>query len=140
MKATDLRVGNLVNTNRAHGRGEKQIKAVEINLHYLAQIENNCNYIEPILLTEEWLLKFEFTEEIQYYSDTLSYFWLDIHNSLENSEFYIFYNTEIKCIGLHSMENEHNISKYFYNIKYVHQLQNLYFALTNNELTLNKTI
>ena len=138
MEAHELMLGNYVNTNRAHGRGQKQLKKVQINLHYLQQIENNCNYIEPIPLTEEWLLKFGFSEETQYYSDNLSLFWLDIHKSLENSEFYIFFNTETKYIGLHSMENENNISKYLYDIKYIHQLQNLYFALTGTHLILNK--
>ena len=45
MEAHELMLGNYVNTNRAHGRGQKQLKKVQINLHYLQQIENNCNYI-----------------------------------------------------------------------------------------------
>ena len=100
------------------------------------KIDSKSFHFKPIPLTEEWLLKFGFTEEKQYYSSILSFFWLDAHKSLENSEFYIFFDTEVKSIGLHSMENENNISKYFYNIKFVHQLQNLYFALTGTHLKL----
>ena len=66
--------------------------------------------LKPIPLTEEWLLKFGFRE----------------------SNKYLFkYKLGLKKRG----------DNYFYDnisIKHVHQLQNLYFALTGEELTLKQ--
>ena len=69
---------------------------------------------EPIPLTEEWLVKFGF-EKLEGWDD-MYYF------QIGNFQVY-----------------EYNVSGYDYdgfNIKHVHQLQNLYFALTNEELTI----
>ena len=66
-------------------------------------------WCKPIPITEEWLLKFGFEG------------WdLDIYtmNLITNNFCILFDELEI-------------VAK---NIKYVHQLQNLYFALTNEEL------
>ena len=116
MKANELRIGNLVNTNRAHGKGEKQINIVKINLHYLGQLKNNCKYIEPIPLNEEWLLKFGFKEVI-------ANSW---YSKLAKNK-----NTiNISLSGLVAINEEKPIRA----IEHVHQLQNLYFALTNEEL------
>ena len=110
MEAHELILGNYVNTNRAHGRGQKQLKKVQINLHYLQQIENNCNYIEPIPLTEEWLLRFGLNRQIsvfEIFGDNKRGFHIDLGGE------WLF-------------------------LKHVHQLQNLYFALTGTHLILNK--
>ena len=68
---------------------------------------------KPIPLTEEWLVKFGF------YKDKLEvglYHFNDLEIFLPN---YFTWKTQ-----------------FIDNIKYVHQLQNLYFALTNEELIL----
>ena len=44
------------------------------------KIDSKSFHFKPIPLTEEWLLKFGFTEEKQYYSSILSFFWLDAHS------------------------------------------------------------
>ena len=76
----------------------------------------SLNEVKPIELTEEWLIKFGFKKmnykllnKIVFYSET----W-DIEFS--DNEFYM------PDIGIV--------------VKYVHQLQNLYFALTNEELSI----
>ena len=107
--------GNLVYTNRAHGKGEKQKKTVEINLHYLRQIEDNCNYIEPIPLTEEWLLKFGF--EMYEFDHKANQFRFKERLIVYIDGFLYDHGTSVK-------------------LQYVHQLQNLSFALTNEELTI----
>lgn len=123
MNAHELMLGNYVNTNRAHGRGQKQLKKVQINLHYLQQIENNCNYIEPIPLTEEWLLKFNGK-------------FKDISHRTE-----CFFNS--CCFEIYLDKNEITLIytggegvELSNPIRYLHQLQNLYFALTGTHLTL----
>lgn len=123
MEAKELRIGNLVYTNRAHGKGEKQKKTVEVNLHYLRQIEDNCNYIKPIPLTEEWLLKFGFNKEPD--------------KSFTKRDIAIFLDKRFSS-NLFMQENQGDFTWFSYEckIEYVHQVQNLYFALTGEELIL----
>jgi hypothetical protein len=72
----------------------------------------------PISLTEEWLLKFGFSEfggcNEKDFTDGIYNVFI---NSLGEINFYFF------------RENE-----WFQKIDYVHELQNLYFALTKTEL------
>ena len=76
----------------------------------------------PIPLTEEWLLKFGFgkSEEHEYGCNTheIFGFYYDYHFN----KFYLDTPNEQVCIPF---------------IKYVHQLQNLYFSLCGKELEIN---
>lgn len=98
--------------------------------------EDHCSFVgfsslelyenlEPIPLTEEWLLKFGF-EEFEYH----------IKNNLiwyKKWPLPIFY-------GSNGFEKYliHDLGGRFVVLKYVHQLQNLYFALTGEELKLKQ--
>ena len=80
---------------------------------------------EPILLTEEWLLKFGFIK-----AKFSSEYWS--HYSLING-----WNVALS----HHTEESSGVNKdlvywgdNYVELKYVHQLQNLYFALTGEEL------
>ena len=121
MEANELRIGNYVNINRAHGRGENQIKVKEINLHYLNQVQRNEKYIEPVLLTEEWLVKFGFVK--------LDYHRFKIKPS-HYFDYYYTYSVKDNCFRMYVEDGIMCLST----IEYVHQLQNLYFALTGFEL------
>ena len=79
----------------------------------------------PILLTEEWLLKFDFLRHHLDYSNGVIY----IKNVPENNEFEwgVFPNELGSGIQI----------KNRIKLNYVHQLQNLHFALTGEELTFN---
>ena len=81
------------------------------DLRCLEQYEDNSEY-KPIPLTEEWLLKFGF-------------------DSMFSGAGYHKNGVEIG--------NNHNgfyILATSYQIEFIHQLQNLYFALTGEELTI----
>lgn len=84
----------------------------------------NCSLgdssVEPVKLTEEWLLKFGFHKgnQFPYIDGATGWFCLD-----ENSGYY--------KLALPS----DNIGNQF---QFVHQLQNLYFGLTGEELKLNQ--
>lgn len=132
MKANELRIGNLVDL------GNRIAKVIEIN--HLAcvviDLEETQDTIEdyertkPIHLTEEWLLKFGF--EIGRESSIMKH-WKIGFNSLTHD--WLFDIVWIKDVY------GNNEQKPFYRngrheIKYVNQLQNLYFALTGEELTL----
>lgn len=125
MKITELRIGNLV-TVGGFGIG----KIMGINLEHPAN--GNClvfkftdgtyatvdfENAKQIPLTEEWLLKFGFEKDNK---------WI-FHIKLMKG--YINING-VFCLFEYK-ENHQNII-------YVHQLQNLYFALTGNELELKK--
>ncbi len=84
-------------------------------IKYGHEIDYVAVYCEPIPLTREWILNFGFQEK---YSEKRIYF--RIKGML----------IEVK-----------NGSKFYYNnihLKHVHQLQNLYFALTNEELKISE--
>lgn len=134
MKASELRIGNLVLLKCNNQRDEiaKLLSIDEIDGCYYNNASNkkyinnkytqknngwcSFNIINPIPLTKEWLVKFGFGETDKcYYIDKLY---------LKKIDF--------QPIG----EEETDII--FYKLEYVHQLQTLYFALTNEELTLIK--
>lgn len=126
MKANELRVGNLVsyheNISVVHGITDPDY-GNGIHIHY----EHTCigcdeKLIEPIPLTEELLLKFGFEE------------YGDIHDNFMYKD-WIWYSLHAKCIDIRKGELQ-PWTLIPLSIKYVHQLQNLYFALTGDELTI----
>jgi len=110
MKANELRIWNWVN-DPIHNKCN-----IELNKYtFSAFILDWRNDLKPIPLTEEWLLKFGFRTEES------SCFELD-NIQINTSRELMWINTKCK-----------------YNIEigmpdYIHQLQNLYFSLTNTEL------
>jgi hypothetical protein len=121
MKATELRIGNLVQLG-AHYREIKSFTRTDINpietTIYLGLTEKLKNYpvdfneIEPIPLTEEWLLKFGFVKD-------------KTDNTYYKGDFEILLPVYFKWKG--------SIIK---PKKYVHKLQNLYYELENEELSI----
>lgn len=92
-----------------YGEGAFSFQALE------GKIPDAHIFEEPIPLTEEWLLRFGFEKDRSGYR-------LDDINSLSFSENYIVCWHD-KVLGIKQIE-------------YVHQLQNLYFTLTGEELTI----
>jgi len=129
MKASELRIGNWINFNNKIGG---QVHGVDINGNYQItplffrgereDFEIN-NYYRPIPLNEEWLLKFGFEKRSHLYSVDI-----DRYNKINyNSDQKIFFSGQLGFSIQHD-------------IQYVHQLQNLYKALTNEELKLNEKL
>jgi hypothetical protein len=107
IKAEELRIGNFFYPD-VDGDAYAKITAKDILELYSDPIDD---YYKALLLTEEWLIKFGFEKT------PLHYFKKDgIILSVEDFYYECF-------LGSNSVI-----------IKYVHQLQNLYFALTNQEL------
>lgn len=78
----------------------------------------------PIALTEEWLLNLGFLAD-----------WSKIYTmKIEENTFELRFDKTSKSISLDVSVNYEDTSLEFKHIKYVHQLQNLYFALTGSEL------
>jgi hypothetical protein len=94
----------------------------------------NFDYIKPIPLTEEWLLKFGFKEVKRYTHDfdEIIYGKSIIVGNENHSEMLIISMPFKACfIGDYLSDEEYTLN---IDINNVHQLQNIYFALTNQEL------
>jgi len=122
MKAEHLRIGNWVEIKDQEVKTYAQIEGIG-NLQHVAGQLWSIEELEPIPLTEEWLTRFGF--EFNGYCS----FWKsdieltkdvgDIHYSVFNVYGYSLHRDGI--------------------IQYVHQLQNLYHALTGEELQTDET-
>ena len=117
MKASELRIGNFIEF-RHYTMGWSQPTVCEAWM--IADCLKHPESYRDILITEEWLLKFGFEYKIEPHYKT----WKFIND--------VFYSYNYKGDFRWFSKVLPNIDK----VKYVHQLQNLYFALTGEELTL----
>lgn len=125
MKANELRLGNYVDL------GSRIAKIIEIS-HLscvVVDLEETQDTIEsyertkPIPLTEEWLLKFGFTFRSEIVTGVRFYDFGSFQVKSWNDGSYVLFRKDI-CL--------------FSDLTYVHQLQNLYFALCGEELILKE--
>jgi len=126
MNAQELRIGNWHYHNPNPG--------VPCKINHCSDLDKmRLLYCDPIPLTEDWLLKFGFEKETEgkpwYYinHDALWSLYIDIENS--GLEYHLMSEEDIDEITAIDLA---------INIKHVHQLQNLYFALTGEELKINE--
>lgn len=117
IQAKDLRIGNMVDTDEGVKGFTPSMMFGMYNTEVLSVEQFDSRY-RPIPLTEEWLIKFGFvlhggSNKFAHKED----FW-----ELENEENGLgWYCCHLEC-----------------SVKYVHQLQNLYHALTGQELEIKK--
>jgi hypothetical protein len=136
MEAKELRIGNWVKesgiSSRKNTTDPYQCELSDMNYY---------PFLEAIPLTEEWLLKFGFYSGFT----GISEFSMDVNKSkhdLNAIDTFRIYNScdlwhpEILSITDISEPNDFLALNA---VRYVHQLQNLYFALTGEELTINQT-
>lgn len=121
VKINSLSVGNYL---------KKDGVVVKIDARSIFDIWNEKGIIkhgyEPILLTEEWLLKLGFNKEYRY-----GYIGIDVCDT----DFVLTYPEAMdEHLEHFSFEFEVGVQK-FKEIKYVHELQNLFHSLTGTELT-----
>ncbi len=120
MKATDLRIGNYVNylgeVQEVTGIDSEYVYLDTITFDYVEHDE-----IEPIPITEEWLLKLGFEPEEEdsayYFSEECEY--LQVVNYVDG---FVFEKENTELVSLN----------------YIHELQNLYHAITGNELEIKE--
>ena len=125
MKSNELRIGNHVWDDYS---GEMIVSGICLTpetvdlckTFKLPRGRYSINNIQPIPLTEEWLVKFEF------HKAKMPFTFLD--GWAKSSDGYF--------IGLTENERGYRFANPHFDlvIEYVHQLQNLYFALTGEEL------
>ena len=144
MKATELRIGNIVTVDNPKYHPQLKgvlLRVIGIRENVIADKIEHClqlehvakkantyyqtysqftEYINPIPLTEQWLLDFGFKVKRGFYDKgKLSILLANLKDYHPNGRVYY--------VSLAIMESQP---------KYVHQLQNLYFALTQDELIL----
>jgi hypothetical protein len=136
MKASELRIGNyatiengvwptmkgiplIVNGTRCYKDNDFPASTGDVNLNE-GEYNQFDEFIRPVPLTEEWLLKFGFE--------------LQLRGTIKD---YLKFNSDGVSEMLISSINGTEWTTYGvrYKIQYVHQLQNLYYALTGQELT-----
>lgn len=120
----ELRIGNLIASAAMKGIYSAVVVMTADRVN-----GSNQKYYNPIPLTEDWLLEFGFTTD-----------WNDggkpvLRTEWKVKDLTVFYHTrgldkKTACLW-HDIGFETGVK-----IRYVHQLQNLYFALTGRELEL----
>lgn len=123
MRASELRSGNFI---KLFKNGKPHLEWYELDSHDIYKLdESNCEDVEPIPLTEEWLLKFGFEK--------------DVYDN-ERPFYYTFKGFRLNCnLGFLTLHNSNDLADFNpIKIKYVHQLQNMLFALCGEELELKE--
>ena len=138
LKVNELRIGNLVNA-LFYGDEPIRIESIcSLNNEIFNSITGEIPLIsiKPIPLTEVFLLENGFKEKRYEYTIPISDCGLVTLTLIPHDEF----PTDCSvCVSQEDGHNEDEIEKVFLSeIKYVHQLQNLFYALTNTELKLIK--
>ena len=132
MKATELRIGNLIEykiQDELDERKERwelnQVDAFDLqDLTWLESNQEDSDF-RPIKITEEWILKFGF-EDITGV-DYILHIDVDFKLILIPADAFYPQIDKADDVGWSSI----SLNK----IEYIHQLQNLYFTLTGEELT-----
>lgn len=129
MTATEVRIGNYVMYS----------SLIQVNEHKILEMAEHPYRFAPIRLTEEWLERFGFKREdkspTKGHSHYFSKWLMDYKYSFAYAPFredWGFYHSYTDA------SNDEDNDKFDFiscGIKYVHQLQNLYFALSGTELT-----
>jgi len=136
MKATELRIGNWISIPQ-YGNSKNIATIVTPDIITAKHTESlHSGRFEPIPLTKEWLINFGFKEVIC--PDTTGEGYVDeVCYELKTKEVFFSYADDFS-LGISYEKDSTMIVPTIGIIRNVHQIQNLYFALTGEELELNK--
>lgn len=125
MEANELRICNLVYVTSGVTEIASILSISKNRLEYETETRKGeavINCFKPIPLTEEWLINLGFIKKL-WKAKNVNYYELNGFEIILKDTYYKKGATYFKSSLL-----------FEYFPEYVHQLQNLYFALTNNEL------
>lgn len=130
MKGNDLRIGNWVKVNDPIF-GVNTYKVATIRDNGIITLNDNISClvdnIEPIELTEDVLLKIGFEKISDCYVLQNEYICLAYYKDSFKQELVAGVKRKGKCLcHINELKN--------YDIKYLHELQNAYYIVTNEEL------
>ena len=133
MKANELRIWNYVKVNGIYIGEAKRFHRFNDDLSVIFFSEANelgmgeyMTNIEPIPLTEEWLLKLRSRE-------SMPVKYKDIYIMLDR--FLLTYQASYGFWYVYDFSGEEML--YITKVEFVHEWQNVYFALNGEELTIN---
>ncbi len=152
MKAQELKIGNLI-YKKIHKK-DTPLEVVEVlsidGSFDVLDVKNIGGYIteqcplkdfEPIPLTEEWLLKFGFKVKDRKSNLDTDIFYIptfEIDYCLFYADFRLDYGLYVEYTDSPFPEDDEKLYPITFGIKYVHQLQNLLYSLTGEELTIKQ--
>lgn len=122
MEAKNFRIGNFISDTNASDSFFAKVKKLDLSRCYYGQFHSAYTDIKPIKITEDWLNKFGF--ERTPFGRKFNDFYLEASSRV------------VKTDELYGFKYEHVPEEKYINLDYVHQLQNLFFALTGKELEL----
>lgn len=136
ISASELRIGNLVRYKfRPNGAIGSAIQLNDIELGYVE--------VEPFVITEEWLFKLGFKKDNVCFISANDKSDISYEYEIEGLPFYGRFILNLKsgvgyfeyhyCVGEFNCEEA--VTR---EIKHVHDLQNLFHALTGKELTIQQ--
>jgi len=132
MKVTELRIGNIVDLGVVNSIDADSISpnksCIVVEDSVLGCREALLKEIEPIILTKKILLKFGFVIK----NNETGCNSINIFCKKEDDEF----NSEFIVLEQNGLIKI-SVTGFYYRIKTVHQLQNLYHSLTEKELFLS---
>lgn len=120
MKANELRIGNYFNGDVA-----EEITIVKATAKDILDFSDDPldDYYKPIPLTEEWLERFGFKKPFDYWEFHKGKIFFDI--AIKDGKYYYIFDCNYR------------VGQY---INSVHCLQNLFFALTGEELEIKEEL
>ena len=122
IQVNELRIGNWVNLNK---NGTSEYYQIDSGYDLYKLDESDCIDITPINLDESILLK------CGYHKFNDANLWSDYGIPIDG--FVKYQLMYLKRESVYSFPNPNGAVR----LKYLHELQNLYFALTKTELTIN---
>lgn len=128
IKSNELRLWNWIEANKySKGRDNNKTVFMQVKWSHLLDGQNGeIPYADPIPLSPEILLAVGFKKN---YTDDKDLFYTLKFN--DDSYCDLSFISDGNDVSLFPYEGKH------FTFKYLHQLQNLYFALTNQELIYN---
>ncbi len=130
MKANELRTGNWVTAIQCdRSKVNQQIEQIN-SLGDFAVTTHGWSELKAIPITKKWLVKFGFVKLFSKFDNGYEINEMILNNTYDKGcEGWCFYDGNVACCNNMNYKNP---------VKYVHQLQNLYFALTGEELTIKE--
>jgi hypothetical protein len=122
MEAKNLRIGNFVSDLNASDSFFAKVKKLDYSRCYYGQFHSAYSDLKPIPITEEWLIKFGFNLVVK---------------EGNQGEFRVYQLNEITYNTNHGWWWRHQLTV---QPKYVHELQNLFFAIIGTELELKTDV
>jgi hypothetical protein len=152
MLANELRVYNYI-YKKIHKKDTplEVVEILSINSSFdVLDVKNIGGYIteqcplkdfEPIPLTEEWLLKLGFKVKDRKSNLNTDIFYIptfEIDYCLFYADFRLDYGLYVEYTDSPFPEDDEKLYPITFEIKYIHQLQNLLYSLTGEELTIKQ--